>query len=82
MTTPDDDLSARLHSAAETIEPGDLSLDDVRTTARRRSLLTRVGTVVGVAGLVAAGVVAFVATGDSEDPGTLVSVDPTVPESP
>lgn len=82
MTTPDDDLRARLHSAAETIESGDLSLDDVRGTARRRSLLTRAGTLVGVVGLVAAGVVAVVTTGDSDDPGTLVSVDPTVPESP
>ncbi|HSP27676.1 MAG TPA: hypothetical protein VLN74_03935, partial [Ilumatobacteraceae bacterium] len=81
MTTPDDDLSARMHGAADAIEPGELSLDDVRATARRRSLRTRVGAVVGVVGLVAAGAVAFVATGDSDDPGTLVSADPTVPES-
>ena len=82
MTSSDDDLRARLHGAADSIEPGDLSLDDVRATARRRSLRTRVGSVVGVVGLVAVGVVGFVATTDSDEPRTLVSADPTVPESP
>ena len=81
MTTPDD-LRARLHGAADSIEPGHLTLDDVRATARRRSARTRVGSVVGVVGLVAVGVVGFVATGGSDEPGTLVSADPTVPETP
>jgi hypothetical protein len=81
MTTPDDDLRARMHIAAESIEPGELSLDDVRAAARRRSVLPRIAAVAGVVGLVAAGVVAFVATDGSDDPGTLVSADPTVPET-
>jgi hypothetical protein len=81
MTTPDDDLRARFHGAADSIDAGDLSLDEVRATARRRTLWTRAGAVVGVLGLVAAGVVAVVATNSSDDPGTLVSADPTVPES-
>ena len=82
MTTPDDDLRNRLHGAADSIDAGDLSLDDVRATARRRTTRTRAGALVGVLGLVAAGVVAVVATNSSDDPGTLVSADPTVPESP
>jgi hypothetical protein len=82
MSTPDDDLRARLHSAADAIEPGEMSLDRVRATARRRSLRTRAGAVVGVVGLVAAGMVAVVATVDSGDPDTIVSADPSIPESP
>jgi hypothetical protein len=82
MSTPDDDLRARLHSAADAIEPGEMSLDRVRATARRRSVRTRAGAVVGVVGLVAAGMVAVVATVDSGDPDTIVSADPSIPESP
>jgi hypothetical protein len=82
MTTPDDDLRSMMHGAAESIDAGDLALADVRATANRRSLRRRVGAVVGVFGLVGAGVVAFVATGDSNDPETLVSADPTIVETP
>jgi hypothetical protein len=81
MNTPDDDLRSQLHSAATSIDPGDLSLEGVRATARRRSLLTRAGAVVGVLGLVSAGVVAFVAAQGPGDPGTLRSAAPTTPES-
>jgi hypothetical protein len=82
MSTPDDELRARLHRAADAIEPGEMSLDRVRATARRRSLRTRAGAVAGIVGLVAAGTVAVVATVDSDDPDTIVSADPTIPESP
>ena len=82
MTTPDDDLRSRMHGAADTIDAGDLALDDVRATARRRTLWTRAGALVGVLGLVAAGGVAVVAINGSDDPGTLVSADPSIPESP
>jgi hypothetical protein len=82
MTTPDDDLRSMMHGAAESIDAGDLTLDDVRATANRRGLRRRVGAVVGVLGLVGAGVVVFVATGDSDDPATLVSADPTIAETP
>jgi hypothetical protein len=82
MSTPDDDLRARLHHAADAIEPGEMSLDRVRATARRRSLRARAGAVVGVVGLVAAGTVAVVATVDSDDPDTIVSADPAISESP
>jgi hypothetical protein len=81
MTTPDDDLRSQLHGAANSIDPGDLSLEGIRATARRRGRLSRAGAVVGVLGLVSAGVVAFVAAGGPDDPGTLRSADPSTPES-
>ncbi len=83
MANPDD-IRSGLVDVASSIDVGDLDTArvDVHGIVRRRRMRNRVGAGLGVAALVAVGVIAFTALDQSDDPDMLVSADPTVVDTP
>jgi hypothetical protein len=80
MTGPDD-LRRSLDNVAASIDVGDLDIQAVRSSARRRTRRFRLGASLGVVALLSGATVAVVAFDGDDEPDTLATAEADEPDS-